>query len=169
MKKTTEFAGDQAMNRKKQRKPLEHWHIIALCLAVYDCFVVNVSYFAALWLRFDCRFTMIPAAFRDAWLQLVPFYGVLCLVIFLLFKLYQSIWRFASFNEFIRITAASLVTSVVHSVIIGVFVRKMPVSYHIVGAVLQFATVVGIRFAYRVVILIRNNRTKLRELGVRND
>lgn len=38
--------------RKKQYR-LEHWHMIALYLMIYDAIVVNCSYFFVLWLRFD--------------------------------------------------------------------------------------------------------------------
>ena len=36
---------------------LEHWHIIALLVAIYDLIAVNGAYIFALWLRFDCVFS----------------------------------------------------------------------------------------------------------------
>ena len=43
-------------NLKKTKKTMEHWEVISLLLMVYDFLAIFVSYFAALWIRFDCRF-----------------------------------------------------------------------------------------------------------------
>lgn len=40
----------------KMKKKLEHWEIVSLLLMVYDFTAILVSYFAALWIRFDCKF-----------------------------------------------------------------------------------------------------------------
>ena len=42
--------------------------MIALFLIIYDLLVVTGSYFGALWLRFDCRFSEIPGEYLTAWL-----------------------------------------------------------------------------------------------------
>ena len=39
---------------------LKHWQGIALLLMLYDVVAVNLGYFLALWLRFDCHYTEIP-------------------------------------------------------------------------------------------------------------
>ena len=39
---------------------MKHWKGIALILGVYDAISVTVAYFIALWLRFDCRYSLIP-------------------------------------------------------------------------------------------------------------
>ena len=38
------------------KKKLEHWELVTLLLMVYDFIAILVSYFAALWIKFDCRF-----------------------------------------------------------------------------------------------------------------
>ena len=40
----------------KMKKKLEHWEIVSLLLMVYDFTAILVSYFAALWILFDCKF-----------------------------------------------------------------------------------------------------------------
>lgn len=45
------------MGEKKFK--IQHWHIVAVMLMVYDTIVVNFAYAVALWLRFDCRFSAI--------------------------------------------------------------------------------------------------------------
>ena len=70
-------------------------------------------------------------------------------------------WRFASFNELKRVCMATVITSILHIFGITVLFERMPVSYYFVGCGIQFACVLGIRFAYRFVILERSKRKKL--------
>jgi len=141
-----------------QTKGMQHWKIISIWLILYDIFMVNMAYFIALWLRFDCQFSKIPESYLYAWLQFVPVYSAVCLVVFTCLRLYQTLWRFASFSELLRVFWASVITAVLHVSLITVFWRLMPASYYIIGTVLQFFLVIGIRFSYRLVLLVRSNR-----------
>ena len=140
----------------RRRKGLEHWHLIFIFLIIYDIVAVNLAYFIGLWLRFDCRFYSIPPMYLDAWKHFALIYTVICIVVFLLLKLYQSMWRFASIDELIRIGLSSVITGVLHAVLITVLFRRMPVSYYILGFLLQFILVLGIRFSYRFLLIIRS-------------
>ena len=40
---------------------LKHWHLIALYLVVYDIIAISVGYFFALWMRYDCKYSLIPS------------------------------------------------------------------------------------------------------------
>ena len=57
------------MERKEEKKregfQLEHWHIIAGLLMVYDALSLAFSYFIALWLRFDLRYTTIDYPYLE--------------------------------------------------------------------------------------------------------
>ena len=150
------MAEKTAERMKKVKKTVRHWHVVAIFLAIYDILVTNISYFAALWLRFDGNFSAIPDRYLDAWQQFTPWYTIVCVAVFLVLHLYQSIWRFASINELIRIFAASVVTALLHVAGTLIFFIRMPISYYALGAILQFMLVVGIRFSYRFVLLIRN-------------
>ncbi len=140
----------------KKRMKLEHWQKISLGLAIYDIFVVNLSYAFALWLRFDLRYSSIPPIFINTWLRFVPIYTVVCLAVFWYMKLYQSIWRFASYTELYRIIKATVITVIFHAVAITLMFQKFPISYYIIGALLQFFAVLGIRFSYRFYLLLRS-------------
>ena len=134
---------------KHRRFDFEHWQSISLLLVIYDLIAVNMAYFFALWLRFDCHFSEIPAEYLTSWERFVPFYSVFCIVAFWFLRLYRSLWRFASTSELMRVVVSSGVTAVFHTVFITVIVRRMPVSYYLVGAMLQFVLVLGVRFSYR--------------------
>ena len=61
---------------------LEHWHIIAFVLNIYDALAVTLSYLASLWLRFDLQFTKIRPEYFNAWKSFAPIYAGFCLFLF---------------------------------------------------------------------------------------
>ena len=150
----------KAVNCVKKKRVFEHWHKVAVLLMAYDLVVATGSYFFALWLRFDCRFSQIPEHYLSAWFKFLPMYFVACIVVYWFFHLYQSIWRFASFIELKRVIFATMVLGVFHTVAITVLFQRMPVSYYIIGIAVQFALTVLIRFSYRFILLERSRRTK---------
>ena len=74
----------------------QKWVRIAALLIIYDIIVINLAYGAALWLRFDLKFSMIPEEYLHAWVSTVHAYTVMSLVIFVLLKLSRRVWRFVS-------------------------------------------------------------------------
>ena len=148
----------QKTNPDKKASRFQHWHRVSLYLMLYDIVAVCGAYFAALWFRFDCSFSMIPEQYLYAYAGFIPFYAVICIVVFYGLRLYHTIWRFASFNELSRVTTASIITTVIHVLGITFFFARMPFSYYLFGAMLQFALVLGIRFSYRFVLLMRGAR-----------
>ena len=158
---------DQQSHAARHRGPflggLQHWQVIAICLAIYDIFAVNFAYFGALLLRFDFRYSQIPANYYEIWLKFAPFYTVICLLTFLRLNLYRSVWRFASYSELLRTIVASAITALVQVGGTLLFLGRMPISYYIVGAFFQFALVLGIRFSYRFGLLVHENSRKTAE------
>ncbi len=154
--------GNNHKNKIEQNnnKKIQHSQLIAIYLVCYDIFAVAFSYFAALWLRFDLKFSMIPPWFLEPWKQFVLFYVIISIAVFWVFRLYKSVWRFASYTELQRVTVANMITALLHIVCITVFFRRMPISYYIMGAFIQYALTVGIRFSYRFVLLLRHQREK---------
>ncbi len=85
---------DFRMNQDKRRPfRLEHWQKIALFLGVYDIFATGFSYFFALLLRFDFRYSMIPVKVLAVWRNFTPVYAALCVLAFVAFGFYEIIWR----------------------------------------------------------------------------
>lgn len=142
----------------KRKFRIHHWEIIAVYLLLYDVVAVNASYFFALLLRFDMRFSMIPQEYLSAFIKFAPFYAVFTVAVFYALHLYSSVWRFASFSELNRITVASAITAVFHFAGITLFVHRMPVSYYIIGAVMQYCLVIAVRFSYRYITMERARR-----------
>ena len=141
--------------KRKTLGSIEHWHWIVLFLIAYDIAVTNGAYLFALWIRFDCKFSLIPERFFEAWRNFMPAYIACCLIVFWALRLYRSIWRFASYNEFKRILAANVITALFHAAAITLFFRRMPISYYIFGTGVQLLLTMAIRFCYRFVLLER--------------
>ena len=140
---------------RSRKRFIEHWQIIAFFLVVYDLLAIHLAYFLALWLRFDCVFSQIPTRFFDSYKSFVLPYAIVCILVFAACKLYRSVWRFASYIELILTTVVSLSMSVLHFIFINLLVQRMPVSYHLMGAALQLILLVGVRFSYRLILLVR--------------
>lgn len=150
----------ERIKRILKRKKLEHWEMIALYLLIYDVIMMNASYFIGLLLRFDVRYSSIPEEYLYAFLKFAPFYTVFSVTVFFLLRLYNSLWRFASFSELNRILLASGITTIFQLIGITAFVHRMPASYYVFGAIVQFCMVTAVRFAYRFITLERARREK---------
>lgn len=151
------------MNKPKITNPLnkmEHWKAISIYLVVYDVVAINFAFFFGLWLRFDLQFSKIPQEYFSAFLKFAPVYTVFTILVFVFLHLYNSLWRFASFNELTRIIEATVITGIFHIIGITVFVLRMPLSYYIIGICMQFGLTTVVRFGYRFINLERTRREK---------
>ncbi len=139
------------------------WDSIAkdLWIVLLDVIAVNAAYFLALLIRFYVNFEFRAVAkdyYLPAFLRFAPIYTVLCFIVFVCFKLYGGMWRYAGINDMNRIIGASLVTAVIQ--IIGttfIFTPEkyghMPITYYVIGAILQFLFITLIRFGYRILLV----------------
>ena len=75
-------------------------------LAITDIFLIALSGFLALYIRYDFRFSKMDMQYVDYEMQYLPVSIVVTLVLFVLFKLYRSVWRFASSAELLNVIGA---------------------------------------------------------------
>ena len=145
-------------NEKKTKRWLghiEHWQIVAVFLAAYDFIAVCASYFLALWLRFDGTYSAIPEKFLKPYMSFIIPAAAVSVIIFLVFRMYSGMWRYASFSELMRTCLGSITSSLLHSVLITVILCRMPISYYILGALFQGFFLVVVRFSYRFVQILK--------------
>lgn len=145
------MAKENHITLKKQIFP----SVVEVFLGFYDYFAVCVAYFLALWFRFDCMYSEIPLEYLATYLMSISFYGIFCIIIFWVCNLYKSIWRFASIQELIRVTMACVFTSTVYTLVINIFIKRMPLSYYLFGFLIQYCLIVLVRFSYRFILLER--------------
>ena len=153
--------GNAPENKSEQKTPKkklfhwEKWYRSAILLAVYDAAAVNLAYFLALWLRFDCRFHDIRPDFLNHFYFMIPIAAVLAPVVFAFCRLYKSVWKFASFDELEHVILGSVINASLYSAAITLLRGRMPISYYLIGGVLQFGFVLSARFFYRFILLVR--------------
>ena len=148
----------QGKDTENKRPLLEHWQVMAFLLMCYDVAAIHVAYFLALWSRFDFVFSHIPKQYLEPYKKFITVYAVFCIVVFWAFKLYRSVWRYASYTELVRTLEASVLTSVVHIVAITKLYARMPITYYAWGMMFQFLLLIGIRFSYRAFLYLRATR-----------
>ena len=140
---------------------VKHWQFVAFLLTSYDIFAIHAAYFIALWGRFDFLYSQIPHTYFSIYTRFITVYAIFAAAVFWFFRLYNSVWRFASYDELIRTVEASVLTSVVHAVAVSSILGRMPITYYLWGAMLQLFFVAGVRFSYRFFLLA--TRYKRRE------
>ena len=150
---------------KKHKFVYIRWFFVRLAMVLFDIFAVNFAYFIALIIRFYVNFEINEWAVRfiPAFRAFAPWYTVCCLVIFGAFKLYNNRWKYAGLNDLNRILLANLATFVVQVAGSVVFVLRMPVTYYVIGAVIQFCMIAASRFSYRLFLMERSRVRSLRK------
>lgn len=141
-----------------------------LWIVVLDILIVNISYYLAVLFRFyfkSFEFYPVVTNYLNAWARFTPFYTVLCIVVFILFKLYGGIWRYAGMNDMNRVIGANVVTIVIQILGTLFFVRRMPFAYYLVGATLQFFFMFVVRFGYRIFLVEKKKFSDKRAPGIR--
>ena len=142
-------------NRKRNRSVNGRWILTRMVLVLFDILAVNLSYYLTLLIRFyvNNAFNIWATKYVPAFLKFAPYYTVCCLIVFVLFRLYSSRWRYAGVSDLNRIVIANLITCLIQIVGTLVFVIRMPITYYCIGAVFQFGLVAFSRFSYRLFLL----------------
>ena len=144
--------------RKRKKGMPEQWQVLSVLMALYDFVAIHGAFFLALLARFDFRYSEIRPAYLSAYYGFITVYALCAVVVFWFFRLYRSLWQYASFAELARTLEASLITGAVHIIGITLLFERMPLSYYFGGILLQTVLVVGIRFSHRFVLYERGKR-----------
>lgn len=144
-------------NRYNSKVPLQR--IIAL--VIMDVMSILLVSFAALYIRYDFSFQDIdPMFFKHCENLLIPnIIGTL--LFFVIWKLYRSVWRYASANELVNIVGATACASLAQFVYCKFTDNQMPRSYSVLYFFLLTLAICCIRFGYRILRLINNKRMNL--------
>ena len=129
-----------------------------MMIMVLDVLATAASFFFGLWFRYDFVFADIRQVHLEGFLSAIGPWCAITVLVFLVFKLYNSIWVFVSTSEVFRILGAYIVLALVGVALFHFDGLVMPRSSMVVGFVFSFVCTVGIRFSYR---LIRTAQTKI--------
>lgn len=153
------------MSDKSKAKPYKniHWLYRAAVLAVIDFVLMVLSFLAALLIRYDFSFSKIEPQYIEQSFIVIPVCGVVIILLLGFFKMYNSIWRFASFSEFARIVKAWLLFSVIVFVVevvdekITEF-RRLPISVWVMAVIFGFVCTTALRFGFRFITYLNKER-----------
>lgn len=151
-------------NNCKRSSIMQSWLLRALIIMLLDIVVVGVAFLSAFLLRFDFQFSVVLGNYLNAYLLAVPIVSIMAISVFWLFRLYHSIWSYASINELIRMMLAWCVLGVFGIIFVTVDdlinpVRTIPVSVWIMALFFAAMGTTAVRFVYRLMRHISNART----------
>ena len=131
-----------------------------LLFVLIDMFALLISSMFSVWLRFDFGYVPEPYLINSYQYFIIDF--LILLIIFLLFKLYTSVWRYASVLELLNIISACSLSELIMALYKIKFNISMPRSYFIIQLILLIALTCISRFGYRIfrAIIIRLQNTK---------
>jgi FlaA1/EpsC-like NDP-sugar epimerase len=128
-----------------------------MIIGVLDVLSILCSYFFALFLRFDMRFSSIEPDFLIGYQKSILIWCTVSIAVFYFCRLYHSIWSQVSLAELQMICKAYMVLLPVYFVINMLLHLHMPRSYYVMGYIISFCATTAIRFSYRMVRLLAHN------------
>ena len=123
--------------------------IRGLLLLLLDAVMVIVSMTGALWVRFDFRFQNIEATFWNSVREYMWFNVPCTLAVNALFRMYTSLWRFASIVELKNLVFSVIVSSGLQVAGMRLLHLRVPRSYIIIYVLLLTVLMIVPRFSYR--------------------
>ncbi len=129
---------------------------IMFILAFADAVSVAVSFFAALWVRHEFKFDMIPYAYLDTYAKSIGIWVLVTLFVLAIMRLYNNILSFAGQDDLFRIAAAYGILGIVGIALIALTKMDMPRSYYALGWLLSLCSTILIRFSKRILLSIQH-------------
>lgn len=124
-------------------------------LAILDAGSVALAYFLALLIRFEFDVSSIGQAYIYDYQVLIIPYILIAIASMWTFRLYHSIWTYASTTELVHLVYSWVVIQVGILVVYLVTQIRMPLSFWIMGAILGFFFTTALRFGYRFLRMMR--------------
>ncbi|MCH5342418.1 MAG: polysaccharide biosynthesis protein [Acetatifactor sp.] len=127
-------------------------------LIVADLFAILLSEVLSLYVRYDFKFMDVSREFWEAILVIYPFNVVLTLIIFYIFKLYNSVWRYASDKELVNNGIAVFVCAIIQPILCWIVGMRLPASFPFAYCFFLLLFTCGVRFSYRILRVLQNRR-----------
>lgn len=129
-------------------------------LVVYDIVSIIASAYLALLIRYEFSFNSVPDHFRNPIEHFLPINILITIVLFYVFRLYNSLWAYAGETELQSIVISSVLSGLVNLFGLQFFKEgtlAVPKSYYFLYVFLLIAFVFVSRFSYR---FLRNLKHK---------
>lgn len=122
-------------------------------LIAVDVGLLVLSLFLSFLIRFEGTFPAEYFGLADRFLVNVI---IIKIVVLFLFGLYNSLWEYASIEELLKISAASVVANTVMLSFLFLFETRIPRSIYIIVTILDVMFIGGVRLSYRMLRRVKN-------------
>ena len=119
---------------------------------------IMLSSVLSLYVRYEFSFMDVQKEFWEAILEAYLINVVITLIIFYIFRLYNSVWRYASDTELVNIIIAVVICAAMQPVIFWILNTHVPRSYPFFYAFFMMMFTGGVRFSYRIMRMLQNRR-----------
>ena len=121
---------------------------------VLDIIAITMCSFLAIGLRFD--FHDIPNIYIDYIYNYLLIDSIIIVAIFSIFKIYKSMWSYASITELINIILACSSYELIEFIYKQIININMPRSYYLIKLILLYVFISSIRYSYRIARTMRD-------------
>ena len=125
-------------------------------LFLTDTFLLNACVYLSLIMRFDVGIVSIEPQYIDNYVENMLPYTIISLIIFWLFRLYHSLWQYASIAEVYKIAEACITVEVVHYLCNKIIGNMLPRSCYFNAAIYLIISICASRFMYRMIRTVLN-------------
>ena len=119
-------------------------------LFLTDTFLLNACVYLSLIMRFDVGIVSIEPQYISNYVENVLPYTIMSLLIFWLFRLYHSLWQYASIAELYKIVEACIVAEGMHICLTAVMGEMLPRACYFMTGVFLLVSMCASRFMYRM-------------------
>jgi FlaA1/EpsC-like NDP-sugar epimerase len=138
-----------------------------LGLIVYDVLCIILASAGAILMRYEFKIETIPDYFLQPLISFLPIDIVITLIVFYLFKLYDSLWAYAGEREMQNLVMACTLSGVINAIGLQFFrvetEQAVPQSYYFLYTFILITGIFISRFSYRFF------RSRKQQYGNRNN
>lgn len=141
---------------------LRNSRVRMFCLFIVDVITIILNSYLALIVRYELHYSWIPETYIDS-IQSYMLIGITTtIILFIILKLYRSVWTFASVHEFVLIFAACILSTAFQALGMQFLFLHVPRSYYLFYFFFLLMTTTGTRFSYRALRIIRQGAFRIR-------
>ena len=139
------------MNRKKE--PFNFQKLYRrIGLIIYDIISIIVASYVAILMRYEFSLDEIPEYFLDPVNSFLPINIIITIIVFYVFRLYDSLWAYAGEREMQNLVMACVISGVINAIGLQFFksdIQPVPQSYYFLYTFLLITAIFVSRFSYR--------------------
>ena len=124
-----------------------------ILLILIDCILIPISYYISWFVRFDGK---IAITLESLIVYPLNFLILIKIIVFILFGLYNSLWRYAGTKELFQVVGASIVGNTIFLSYTFLLQENIPRSIFLLMIIFDIILLAGVRFGYRILSYFKN-------------